>query len=110
MKSFQVTVTIDRPIGYVDDYGNCYPINYGYVAGVIGGDGEEQDAYVLTDRKEPLTTFTGQVIAKIIRQDDVEEKWIVAKDARYTKDAIYQATKFIEQYFDSHVELLNEEK
>lgn len=36
MKLFQVTVTIDRPIGYVDDYGNCYPINYGYVAGVIG--------------------------------------------------------------------------
>lgn len=40
----------------------------------------------------------------------MEEKWIVAKDAKYTKDAIYQATKFIEQYFDSYVELLNEEK
>lgn len=64
----------------------------------------------MTDWDEPLTTFIGQVIAKIIRQDDVEEKWIVAKDARYTKDTIYQATKFVEQYFDSRVELLDEGK
>ena len=42
-----VTVTVDRPLGschpnHSDLY---YPVNYGYVKGVIAPDGEEQDAY-----------------------------------------------------------------
>lgn len=44
-----VTVTIDRPIGSVhpkhDDM--IYPINYGYINGVIAPDGEELDVYIL---------------------------------------------------------------
>ncbi|MFZ1656775.1 MAG: inorganic pyrophosphatase, partial [Lactococcus raffinolactis] len=43
MARLTLNVTIDRPIGY-DHEGTIYPINYGYVAGVMGGDGEEQDA------------------------------------------------------------------
>ncbi len=39
-----VTIKIDRPMGYVhkkENYSLTYPINYGYIPGVIGGDGEE---------------------------------------------------------------------
>lgn len=37
------TAVIDRPIGYQDRYENNYPINYGYIPNLIGGDGEWQD-------------------------------------------------------------------
>lgn len=40
MEKLKLRVTIDRPIGFEDDYGNIYLINYGFVLGVIGGDGE----------------------------------------------------------------------
>ena len=44
-----VTVTIDRPLGsrHPRHPDLLYPINYGYIAGIMGGDGEEQDAYLL---------------------------------------------------------------
>ena len=46
-----------------------YPVNYGYVPGIVAPDGEEQDAYILgVDR--PLDEFTGRVIAVIHRFDD----------------------------------------
>ena len=41
-----VTVTVDRPIGYVHVKSGItfrYPINYGYLPDLIGGDGDEQD-------------------------------------------------------------------
>jgi len=44
-----VTIGIDRPIGYhhvKKDYTLVYPINYGYVPNVLGGDGEELDVYL----------------------------------------------------------------
>ena len=53
MAKKNLTVIIDRPIGYDHD-GTIYPINYGYVAGIMGGDGEEQDAYILTEGDQPL--------------------------------------------------------
>ena len=61
-----VTVTVDRPLGsfhpkYPDLY---YPVNYGYIKGVMAPDGEEQDAYIL-GISEPVTEFTGRVIAII---------------------------------------------
>ena len=44
-----VTVTVDRPLGsYHPEHKDMYyPINYGYVEGVLAPDGEEQDAYIL---------------------------------------------------------------
>ncbi|MBR5120843.1 MAG: hypothetical protein IKV02_07585, partial [Clostridia bacterium] len=45
-----VCIGIDRPIGYVhqkETYSLTYPINYGYIPGVLGGDGEEMDVYLL---------------------------------------------------------------
>lgn len=102
----QINVVIDRPIGYTDSYGNIYPINYGYVEGIMGGDGEEQDVYVL-GIAEPLEHFKGEKIAIIHRKDDVEEKWVaVPKGVRFSAVEIREAVNFIEQYFDSSVELL----
>lgn len=100
-----VTVTVDRPLGsfhpeYKDMY---YPINYGYIAGIIAPDGEEQDAYIL-GVDEPVKEFTGRIIAIIRRSDDVEEKWVVAPDGMtFTKEEIMDAVRFQEQYFQSEV-------
>ena len=100
-----VTVTVDRPLGsyhpkHKDMY---YPINYGYIEGMIAPDGEEQDAYIL-GVNEPVETFTGMVIAVIHRFDDVEEKWVVAPNGvEFTKDDIEEAVRFQEQYFKSEI-------
>lgn len=98
-----VTVTIDRPLGtYHPEHPDMYyPVNYGFIAGIMGGDGEEQDAYVL-GADVPLKTFTGQVIAMIRRRDDVEDKWVVApKGLRFTRGEIMDKVRFQEQFFDS---------
>ncbi len=53
-------VIIDRPIGYIDKFGNQYPINYGYVPNLLAGDGEEQDVYIISKAvRQPLTAFEG---------------------------------------------------
>lgn len=103
-----VTVKIDRPIGsyhpkHKDLY---YPINYGYVEGVIAGDGEEQDAYIL-GVNEPLETFTGNIIAVIHRINDNENKWVVAKEnTNYTVQEIEKQVQFQEKYFEHFIELV----
>lgn len=96
-----VRVIIDRPLGsyhptHKDIY---YPINYGYVEGVIANDLEEQDAYILGVNK-PLKEFEGKVIAIIHRLNDIEDKLIVAPiDKSYTKEEILKFVEFQEQYF-----------
>lgn len=103
-----VTVKIDRPLGsyhpkHKDLY---YPINYGYVEGVIAGDGEEQDAYIL-GINEPLETFTGNIIAVIHRINDNETKWVVAKEnTNYTVQEIEKQVHFQEKYFEHFIELV----
>ena len=100
-----VKVTIDRPLGsYHPNHKDLYyPINYGFVEGIIGGDGEYQDAYVL-GADQPLNEFTGKVIAIIHRLDDVEDKWVVApQDLQLTKEEIYKQVQFQEKYFDIEI-------
>lgn len=100
-----VTVTIDRPLGsfHPEHRDMYYPINYGYIAGIIAPDGEEQDAYILGVDK-PVQEFTGRMIAIIRRSDDVEEKWVVAPDGvTFTKEEIVEAVRFQERYFQSEV-------
>ena len=80
-----------------------YPINYGYVEGVMAPDGEEQDAYIL-GVDEVVEKFTGKIIAVVHRNDDVEEKWIVAPAGMtFTKEEIREQIHFQEQYFDSEI-------
>lgn len=100
-----VTVTVDRPLGsyhpkHKDMY---YPINYGYVEGIMAPDGEEQDAYIL-GVDCAVENFTGTVIAVVHRKNDVEEKWIVVPEGMtFTKEEIMEQIRFQEQYFDSKI-------
>lgn len=100
-----VTVTVDRPLGschpkHKDIY---YPINYGFIAGIMAGDGEEQDAYIL-GIEEAVESFTGKVIAVIHRLDDVEDKWVVCPENRtFSKAEIMEKVRFQEQYFHSEI-------
>ena len=102
-----VKATVDRPLGsyhpkHKDIY---YPINYGYIEGIIAPDGEEQDAYILGVNK-PVKEFVGKIIAIIHRFDDVEEKWVVVpEDVSFTKEEIMQQVEFQEKYFKSEIRM-----
>lgn len=97
-----VHIIVDRPIGY--QHGDMiYPINYGYVPGLLAGDGEDQDAYILGVSK-PLSSFEGRVVGAIRRKNDCEDKLIVAPDGIvFHQGEIAQAVHFQEQYFDSYI-------
>ena len=97
-----VKVIVDRPLGsYHPEYKDLYyPINYGFIEGIIAPDGEEQDAYILGVDK-PVSEFTGRIIAIIQRFNDIEEKWVVApEDAVFSKEEIAAQVKFQEQFFE----------
>ncbi len=97
-----VHIIIDRPIGY-DHKGILYPVNYGYIPGLIAGDGEEQDAYIL-GVKIPLTEFDGVVIGAVIRKNDVEDKLIVAPEGmQFSPEVIACTVHFQEQFFETEI-------
>lgn len=104
----RVKVKVDRPLGschpvYQDLH---YPINYGYVEGIMAPDGEEQDVYIL-GVDVPLEEFTGRVIAVIHRLDDVEEKWVAAPEGKtFTEEEIREQVSFQEQYFQYEIRML----
>lgn len=102
-----VHVVIDRPIGYL--HGDIlYPVNYGYLPGVIAGDGEEQDVYVL-GVPEPVDFFDGRIIGVIRRRNDCEDKLVAAPEGMvFRREEIAEAVRFQEQFFDSTVESLFE--
>lgn len=100
-----VTVTVDRPLGsYHPEHPDMYyPVNYGYIEGIIAPDGEEQDAYIL-GVDEPVQSFTGRIIAVIHRIDDAEDKWVAAPEGVFfTKEEIAQQVRFQEQYFQTEI-------
>lgn len=93
--------TVDRPLGSAHPRHPemIYPVNYGYVDGVYGGDGMEQDVY-LFGTEEPLETFEGRVVAVWHRFDDTEDKWIVSLDGEdLTAEKILGDISFQEQFF-----------
>ena len=101
-----VTVTIDRPIGFhhvTKGIHLDYTINYGYLPGVTGGDGEEQDVYVL-GVTEPVESFTGIIIGAVRRKDDNEDKLVAAPEGvAFTAKQIQKEIHFVEKYFDSQI-------
>lgn len=100
-----VVVTVDRPIGSKHPkYNNIiYPINYGYIEGIIAPDGEEQDAYIV-GVNIPLKQFTGKVIAIIHRKNDIENKWVVAPDnISFSSEEIIHIVNFQEKFFNSEI-------
>lgn len=100
-----VHCVMDRPLGsahprYPD---MIYPVNYGYVPGLIAGDNAEQDVYVLGPT-EPLESFDGVVIAVIHRFDDCEDKWVAAeKTGLYSEEEIRRILRFQEKYYISEI-------
>ena len=100
-----VKVIVDRPLGsqhpqYKETY---YPINYGFVEGIMATDGEEQDAYIL-GVDVPVKEFVGKIIAIIHRDNDIEEKWVVVPlNKSYTKEEIKKQVEFQEKYFKSEI-------
>ena len=100
---------IDRPIGHTHVTKGItlhYTINYGFLPGIMGGDGEEQDVYVL-GVDVPLETFRGRVIAAIHRSDDNEDKLVMAPaNMILSAEEIRQATWFVEKYFDSTIQTI----
>ena len=97
-----VHVEVDRPMGYL--HGDIrYPINYGYIPGMLAADGEEQDAYIL-GVAEPIAAFDGRVVGAVCRRNDVEDKLVVAPEGMvFHQGQIAQSVHFQEQYFDSFV-------
>lgn len=103
-----VTVTVDRELGsHHPEYPDLhYPVNYGYIRDIQAPDGEEQDAYLL-GVYQPVKEFTGEVIAIIHREDDVEEKWVVAPvGKRFSREEIWEKVRFQEQYFHSSIRMV----
>lgn len=80
-----------------------YPVNYGYLPGVIlpDGDGEPLDAYVL-GVETPLAQFTGVCIAVIHRTDDRDDKLVLAPVGQsFTATQIRAQIEFQERFFNS---------
>ena len=105
-----VTISIDRPVGSVhpkhDDI--IYPINYGFIPKVLGGDGEELDVYLL-GVDIPVSEFNGKIIGIVHRRNDIEDKLVMAPEGMsFTAEEIADAVRFQEQYYDSEIEILKE--
>ena len=105
-----VTISIDRPVGSVhpkhDDI--IYPINYGFIPNVLGGDGEELDVYLL-GVDIPVSEFNGKIIGIVHRRNDIEDKLVMAPEGMsFTAEEIADAVRFQEQYYDSEIEILKE--
>ena len=103
-----VDIKIDRPIGYVhkkENYSLTYPINYGYIPEVLGGDGEELDVYLL-GVNEPVTEYKAQIIGIAYREDDIEDKLVAAPAGlNFTKEEIERAISFQERYYKTTIEV-----
>lgn len=104
-----ITIKIDRPIGYIhkkENYSLTYPINYGYIPGVLGGDGEELDVYLL-GVDVPVSDYTGKIIGILYRKNDVEDKLIMAPESvAFTQNEIKEQINFQEQYYETEIEAL----
>ncbi len=107
-----VTITVDRPVGYRHRNANgvlTYPINYGYVPGVNGGDGEPLDVYLL-GVDEPVNEYTGVIIGAAYRADDAEDKLLMAPaGVTVTHDEAAAAIRFQEQYYCTEVHTVFDE-
>lgn len=103
-----VRIEIDRPIGYVhkkENYSLIYPINYGYIPGVLGGDGEELDVYLL-GVDNPVTEYKGKIIGIVHRENDVEDKLVMAPEGViFTQNEIAEQVHFQEQYYKTEIEV-----
>ncbi len=98
-----VSVEIDRPLGSKHpQFGFVYELNYGFVPGTIGGDGEPIDAYVIGP-VVAVQKFTGVCVAIIHRTNDDDDKLVIVTPEflNISDNDIRKFTNFQEQYFKS---------
>lgn len=105
----EIHIKIDRPLGYVhkkENFSITYPVNYGYIPGVPGGDGEDLDVYLL-GVDAPVREADCTVIGIVWRFNDVEDKLIAApKGIVFSKEEIENAVRFQEKWYDTEIETL----
>ncbi len=105
-----LTVEIDRPIGHAHKKDIVYPINYGYIPGVLGGDGEELDVYLL-GVDQPVTSYIAKIVAIVHRENDIEDKLVACPaDRSFTADEIAEQVYFQEKYYRSFVQVEGSEE
>ena len=104
-----VDIKIDRPIGSIhpERPGLPYPVNYGHIPHVLGGDGDELDVYLL-GVEVPVEEYTARIIGIVHRRNDVEDKLVAAPEGfHYNPKKISEAVRFQEQYYESEIEVYN---
>lgn len=103
-----VEIKIDRPKGsaHPKHPDMIYPVNYGYIPGVQGGDGEELDVYLL-GVDTPQQKYLCRIIGIVHRKNDNEDKLIAAPPGMMiSKEDAESSVSFQEQYFVTETELL----
>jgi 8-oxo-dGTP pyrophosphatase MutT (NUDIX family) len=101
-----VKIVIDRPMGSAHPQFPelIYPVNYGYIPGTEGGDGEEIDVYLL-GVDEPVREYTAKIIGIIYREDDAENKLAAAPEGvRYNQAEIAEKVYFQEKYYKTEID------
>ena len=106
-----VEIVVDRPLGSAHPKHPTliYERNYGCIKGVLGGDGEEQDVYIL-DVDAPIVRCRAKIIGAVYRLNDEEDKLLAVADARtgdkkYSRDEISEMLAFQEKFFITEIEL-----
>jgi inorganic pyrophosphatase len=97
----KVQLEFDQPVGssYEPHNIESYPVNYGYVPGVLAPDGDDLDAYLL-NVFEPLQKAEGICIAIIHRLEDDDDKLVVVPEGtELTDEEIHQQTQFQEHLY-----------
>lgn len=100
----KVKLIFDRPFGTKHPkHDFVYELNYGYVPDTMSPDGEELDAYYLSE-KTPLADIEGVCIAYAHRENDDDDKLIVAKEGEtYSDEQIMDLINFQEQWFKTKI-------
>jgi inorganic pyrophosphatase len=100
----KVKLIFDRPFGTNHPkHGFVYELNYGYVPNTISPEGEELDAYYLSE-KTPLEEVEGICIAYAHRENDDDDKLIVVKEGEnYSDEEVMDLIHFQEQWFKTRI-------
>ncbi len=103
----EVEVVIDIPKGqsHADYKNHIYEVDYGYVAGVLAPDGEELDAYYITNEKLVRNQkVLGHCLAIIHRLDDDDDKLVmVPKGVSIDDDKLEKLLNFQEKYYKHEI-------
>ena len=96
-----VNIKIDRPVGSIhpEHPELVYPVNYGYIPDVFGGDGEEIDVYLL-GVDVPVEEYTARIIGIVHRHNDTEDKLVAAPEGLdFDENKISKSVSFQERFF-----------